>query len=369
VALSLILLIGAALFVRTFQNLRNLDLGFKPNAVLLVDLEGRRTAVPVDLVDRLRRVPGVVTASVSTHTPLSGSIWSEPAVPAGQPIPNRDNAFFVGAGPGFFTTLRIPLVAGREFAERDAAAAPGVAIVNERFAQQHFKNQNPIGQRLAARVRGQKRELEIVGVAKNTTAAGLRGMPPATVYVAYAQLTGDLPTTLEMRVAGSIGEVSSAIRQMLRSALSNTAIEVRPLSTQVDATTVQERMMATFATAFGLLALLLACIGLYGLFAYNVVRQTKEIGIRMALGAQRTRVIARIIGRASLLTAIGIGLGLPAAWLASQSIASLLFHVSPTDASSVGGAIALLASAALTAACLPARRASRINPVEALRHE
>jgi predicted permease len=369
VALSLILLVGAALFVRTFQNLRNLDLGFKPNAVLLVDLEGRRTAVPFDLMDRIRRVPGVMTASVSTHTPLSGSIWSEPAVPAGQPIPDRDNAFFVGAGPGFFTTLQIPLVAGREFTERDSPAAPGVAIVNERFAQQHFKNQDPIGQQLAARVRGQKRDLEIVGVAKNTNAAGLRRMPPATVYVAYAQLTGDLPTTVEMRVAGPIGEVSSAVRHMLRSALSNTAIDVRPLSTQVDATSVQERMMATLATAFGLLALVLACIGLYGLFAYSVVRRTKEIGIRMALGAQRKTVIAHIIGRATLLTAIGIGLGLPAAWVASRSIASLLFRVSPTDASSVVVAIVLLASAAVTAAYLPAWRASRINPVEALRHE
>jgi putative ABC transport system permease protein len=369
VALSLVLLVGAALFVRTFQNLRHLDLGFRPDAVLLVDLEGRRTAVPVDLLDQVRRVPGVVTASVSTHTPLSGSIWSEPAVPAGQPIPERDNAFFVGAGPGFFTTLQIPLLAGRDFTERDSAAAPAVAIVNERFAERHFGHQNPIGQHLAARVRGEKRDLEIVGVAKNTSAAGLRRVPPATVYVAYAQLTGDLPTTLEMRVAGSTGEVSAAVRQLLRSALSTAAIDVRPLAAQVDATTVQERMMATLATAFGLLALLLACIGLYGLLAYSVVRQTKEIGIRMALGAQRTRVIALIIGRATLLTAIGIALGLPAAWGASRWIASLLFNVTPTDAAAVGSAVALLATAALAAAYRPAWRASRVNPVEALRHD
>jgi predicted permease len=369
VALSLVLLVGAALFVRTFHNLRNVDLGFQPGAVLLVDLEGRRTGVPGDLLDKVQRVRGVVSASMSTHTPLSGSIWSEPAVPAGQPIPERDNAFFVGAGPDFFATLQIPLIAGREFTKRDSAGAPGVAIVNERFAQRQFAKQNPIGQHLAARVRGQKRDLEIVGVAKNTNAAGLRRPPPATVYVAYAQLTGDLPTTLEMRVAGPIGEVSSEIRQALRAALSNNAVDVRPLSVQVDATTVQERMMATLATAFGLLALLLACIGLYGVLAYSVVRQTKEIGIRMALGAPRARVIARILSGATRLTTIGIALGLPAAWAASRWIASLLFGVTPTDASSVSAAVALLAAAAFAAACLPAWRASRVNPLEALRHE
>jgi predicted permease len=369
VALSLVLLVGAALFVRTFQNLRNLDLGFKPDPVLLIDLEGRRTAVPGDLVDRMRRVRGVVSASVSTHTPLSGSIWSEPAVPAGQTIPERDNAFFVGAGPSFFATLQIPLLAGRVFTERDSAGTPGVAIVNERFAERHFLNQNPIGQHLAARVRGQKRDLEIVGVAKNTHAAGLRRSPPATVYVAYAQLTGDLPTTLEMRVTGPIGEVSSAVREALRSALSNTAIDVRPMSVQVDATTVQERMMATLATAFGLLALVLACIGLYGLLAYSVVRQTKEIGIRMALGAQRARVITHILSGATRLTTIGIAIGLTAAWAGSKWISSLLFGVTPTDASSISAAVAVLVGAALAAAYVPAWRASRVNPLEALRHE
>jgi predicted permease len=369
VALSLVLLVGAALFARTYQNLRHVDLGFKPDAVLLVDLEGRRTAVPIDLQERMRRVSGVVSASVSTHTPLSGSIWSEPAVPAGQVVPERDNAFFVGAGPAFFATLGIPLLAGREFTERDSAAAPAVAIVNERFAALHFNNQNPIGRHLAARVRGEQRDLEIIGIAKNTNAAGLRRPPPATVYVAYAQLTGDLPTTLEMRVAGPIGPVSSKLRQLLQSALPNTAVEVRHLAVQVDATTVQERMMATFATAFGLLALTLACIGVYGLLAYSVVRQTKEIGIRMALGAPRARVIADMLGGAMWLTSIGIAIGLPAAWAASRWTASLLFGVTPTDPSSVGTAIALLAASAFLAAYLPARRAAGVNPLDALRHE
>ncbi len=143
VALSLVLLAGAGLFVRTLQNLQNLDPGFSADGVLLVDLEGRRTAVPRELLDDVQRLPGVVSASLSTHTPLNGSVWSEPAVPAGQPIPERDNAFFVGAGPRFFATMQIHLLAGREFTDRDSADSPAVAVVNEAFAQRHFRQSEP----------------------------------------------------------------------------------------------------------------------------------------------------------------------------------------------------------------------------------
>ena len=135
VALSLLLVIGAGLFVRTLQNLKNLDPGFKREGVLLVNLEGRRIGVPKDLLDALQSVPGVISASVSTHTPLNGSTWSEPAVPKGQVIPEKDNAYFIGAGPGFFETLRTPLLSGREFTERDSANDPAVAVINEAYAR------------------------------------------------------------------------------------------------------------------------------------------------------------------------------------------------------------------------------------------
>ena len=369
VALSLVLAVGASLFIRTLQKLERFDPGFNPRGVLLADFEGRRTAVPPDLLEAIRRVPGVASASVSTHTPLSGSIWSEPAVPAGQPIPERDNAYFVAAAPQFFTTLQIPLLSGREFSDRDSPASPAVALINERYAQRFFGNQNPLGRHLAATVRGGARDLEIVGVVKNTSAAGLRAAAPPTVYVAYAQLAGDFPTTLEVRAAGPIGRAAAAVQQALRARLPAAMIDVRPLSDQVGATLVQERMLATLAGAFGGVAIGLTCIGLYGLLACTVVRRTKEIGIRMAMGAQPTQVVAIVLGDAARLLAAGIAVGLPAAWAGTRGVQSMLFGLKPTDPSAIAGAIALVAAAALVAAYLPARRASRVDPLQALRHE
>jgi len=369
VALSLVLAVGAGLFIRTLQNLERFDAGFNATGVVLADLEGRRTSVPQDLVDALGRLPGVVSASVSTHTPLSGSTWSEPAVPAGQPIPERDNAYFVGAGPRFFATLQIPIVAGRDFSARDGSASADVAVINERYAQRFFAGATPVGRHLAATVRGRRRDLEIVGVVGNTNAAGLRAAAPATVYVAYAQLAGDFPTTIAVRAAGPPGRVATAIEQTLRARMPDATIDVRPLSRQIDATLVRERVLATLAGAFGIVAVGLTCIGLYGLLAYTVVRRTKEIGIRMAMGARRAQVIVMVIDDAARRVAAGLAFGLPAAWAAARGIESILFGLKPTDPAAVGAAIAVLAAAALAAAYLPARRASRVDPLTALRHE
>jgi predicted permease len=369
VALSLVLLIGSALFVRTLQNLYRFDPGFQTEGVLLVDIEGRRTGVASDLVRELRQIPGVVSASVSTHTPLSGSRWSEPAVPAGQPIPENDNALFVGAGPRFFETMGIQVLSGREFTDRDSVESPGVAMVNERYAQQHFAGRNPVGQHLAATVRGRVSNLEIVGLVKNASATELRTRPPATVYVAYAQLTGGFPTTLEIRAAGSLGRVAAAIQETLRRRLPNMPVDVRPLSAQVEATMVRERMLATLTTGFGALAVILAAVGLYGLLAYRVTQRTKEIGIRMAVGAQRAQVVALVLKGATLLVVAGIVTGLPAALLAARWIESMLFGLTSTDPVTIGAAIVTLALVALAAAYVPAWRAARVDPLPALRHE
>ena len=369
VSLSLLLLIASGLFVRTLQNLRSIDPGFRREGVLVAALEGRRTPFPKDLLETVRRIPGVVSASVSTHTPLNGSSWSEPAVPAGQPMPQRDNAYFIGAGSHFFETMQTALLSGRGFSEYDVNTSPAVAVINDAFARRYFPNQNPVGQHLSAVVRNRRTDLEIVGVARNASLRGLRVPPPLTVYVPYYQLAGDFPTTLEIRVSGALGQVASAIQKELQSKLPEAPIEVRTLAAQVDAAMVQERMMAALAGGFGALALILACIGLYGLLNYSVARRTKEIGIHMALGAQRSSVIGMELKSAVRLVVIGIVLGLPAASLASRWVRSMLFGLTPTDPATIAGASVSLTAAALVAAYLPARRASRVDPMTSLRHE
>jgi predicted permease len=369
VALSLVLLVGAGLFVRTLQNLQSFDPGFTRDGVLLVDLDGEGSKMSSELLDEVRRVPGVVAASMSTHTPLSGSTWSEPAVPAGRPRPERDNAVFVGAGAGFFATMRIPVLSGREFTERDGATSPAVAIVNENYAQQHFPGRNPVGERLSARISGAWRDVEIVGFVKNTNTRSLRATPPATVYVPYVQQLNHSSATLEIRAAGTLSDVAQGIRQTLQSRFPDVPVDVRPFAAQVAATIVQERLMATLATAFGLLALALASVGIYGLLAYGVARRTKEIGIHMALGAQRKRVIALVLRGARKSLVIGLAIGLPAALAASRWVESMLFGLTPGDPIAMTAALLLLAIVAHVAAYVPALRASRVDPLVALKYE
>jgi predicted permease len=266
--------------------------------------------------------------------------------------------------------MRTPLLAGREFTERDAGSNPTVAVVSEAFVARYLPARNPIGQHLSASIAGGRpTDLEIVGVAKNVASNGLRRAPYPALYLSYAQLTRNFSTTVEIRANGALAQVAWSIRQEFQQSLPNTPIEIHALTEQVEATLVQERMMATLASSFGGLALVLACVGLYGLLAYSVARRTKEMGIRMALGAQRRRVIGMVVKGAIRLVAIGIAVGLPAAWFASRWVKSMLFGLTPTDPTTIAGAALVLASAALLAAYLPARRAARVDPMTALRHE
>ena len=368
VALSLVLLAGAGVFVRTLNNLQSLDPGFRTEGVLLVELEDQRELIPPTLVEELQRLPGVLSTTVSTHTPLNGWTWSEPVMPAGQPLPERDNAVVIGAGSHFFSTLQIQVIAGREFAEGDRSDAASVAIVNDTYAAQHFPNGNPVGEHLSTNIGGRK-DFEIVGVVRSAKLTGLRVAAPPTVYVPYYQLKAPRAATISVRAASPLARVSSEIRQTLQPKFPDIPIEIRALSTRVANTIVQERMMAMLAGGFAVLALALACIGLYGLLAYTVSRRTREIGIRMALGAQARRVITSVVSGGTLLVAIGVVAGLPAVWIGSRWIESLLFNVRPLDPATIAGAILVLLIAAQLAAYLPARRASRVDPLEALRHE
>ena len=375
VALSLLLLVGAGLFVRTLQNLVNADPGFRREGVLLVDLDGRRegyhdeglAAFYGELLARVQRVPGVAAASISSHTPLNGATWSEAVAPKGQPIPARDNAVFIAAGPNFFATMQTPLIAGREFDAHDQGSFR-VAIVNQTFAARYFPGRSPIGEYLSATVTRPASDLQIVGVVKDASSVSLRGVPRPTVYVSYFQRPVR-EGTLEIRAGGSLSQAAAAIRKELQASFPNTPLEVRGLDEQVERTLVQERLMASLAGGFGALGLVLACVGLYGLLAYSVVRRTKEIGIRMALGAARSMVLWMVARWALGLVGAGIAVGLPASWAISRSVQSMLFGLKATDPSVVASAVMLLGAAGVAAAYFPARRAARVDPMTALREE
>jgi predicted permease len=375
VALSLLLVVGAGLFVRTLENLLNVDPGFRREGVLLVDLDGERegyrdrrlTEFYAGLLDRVRHVPGVVSATIASHTPLNGARWSEAVAPKGQPLPEQDNAIFIAAGPEFFATIGTPLIAGREFDERDRGSAR-VAIVNQSFAARYFPGRSPLGEYVTATVSKPPADLQIVGVVRDSMTGSLRDTPEPTVYVSYFQRQAQMDS-LVIRAAGSLSQTEAAIRKELQPSFPTTPIAVRALTAQVEQTLVEERLMAKLSGGFGVLGLLLACVGLYGLLAYGVVRRTKEIGVRMALGAQRGAVLWMVARRALGLVAAGIIVGLPVAWVLARKVQSMLFGLTPTNAGVLAAAVVSLAAAGLVAAYFPARRAARVDPMTALRHE
>lgn len=379
VSLSLMLLIGAGLFVGTLRNLLTINPGFHREGVLLVDLDppqpeakGSTLAFYRNLLDLIRRTPGVVSASISSHSPLDGATWSEAVMPKGQPLPKRDNAVFIAAGPGFFETLRTPLLQGRGFDARDEGS-PAIAIVNRTFATLHFPGQNPVGQYLTATVTQPPSDLQIAGVVEDSLTSRLQAAPRPTVYVSYfhrASHGGFLPgTTIEIYAAGSMTQVAEAVRQIVQQRRPNSAVEVRSLDEQVKESLMREKLLANLAGGFGIVGLSLACVGLYGLLAYSVSRRIKEIGIRMALGAHRGRVQWMVIRDALRLLGLGIAVGLPVAWLLSRGLRSMLFGLTPSDPRVLLAAVLLLSVAGLTAAYIPARKGSRVDPMTALRHD
>jgi hypothetical protein len=222
---------------------------------------------------------------------------------------------------------------------------------------------------VTANVRNERRDLEVVGLVRNTHTAGLREPPPPTVYVAYAQLISDFPTTLSVRVNGPPGRMSAVVQRTAQAKLPGVLVDVHPLSAQVNATLAQERLLATLAGGFAVLALGLASVGLYGLLGYGVAQRTKEIGIRLALGARRPQIVALVLGSGARLVVGGLAIGLPLVWAASQWVESMLFGLSPRDPATMAGAVIVLAVAAPCAAYLPARRASRVDSLAALRHD
>jgi len=382
VALSLVLVVAAGLFVRTFTSLSTRHLGFEPAQVLIVNVDAHRTtndaAQRTVLYERardaVRLLPNVAEAALSLTTPVGSGQFTPPVEIAGV-SDTRGPVWGNLTSPGWFATFRTPLIAGRDMTDRDRAGTPRVAIVNEAFARKFAGGGSPIGRTMTlyprtARTLG---PIEIVAVVQDAVYASLRGQAPPAFYMPLAQF--DYLTELGIRSINlsvrSRTESPMLLTKSLTTALASVnpqlALTFRPLVNQVAASLTQERLIALLAGFFGALALLLAGLGLYGVTAYAVASRRTEIGIRMALGAPAARVIRLVVTRTSLLVDTGVLLGAGASLWASKFVGALIYGLEPRDPMTLVGAIALLATVAGLAAWLPARRAARIDPAAVLR--
>jgi macrolide transport system ATP-binding/permease protein len=391
-AICLLLLVAAGLFARTLSNLQSLEMGFQREGILLFKLNARQAghrdpemrSFYSDLEKRLAALPGIHSAAMANSTLIGDGAWAWPVIPFGQAPPEnapsghgsgavRTATRVLGTGPRFFSTMRIPLLAGREFDEHDRVGALPVAMVNEAWVKANHVDGNPVGQRVTSLRPGMKpSDLEIVGLARNARYDDLTGDFPAVVYLPVVQNL-DVPVdemTFFLRTAGNSLAYASAVREIVRDA--DPRIPVEALSTQaaqIENELSQETLFAQLSAAFAMLALAIACVGLYGTTSYTVARRTGEIGIRMALGARRRTVVWMVLSNVLVLAIVGLAIGLPVAVGASKLVESLLFGVKPSDPSAVATAVAILLSAALAAGYRPAWKASRIDPVTAIRHE
>ncbi len=377
VGLSLTLLIAAGLFLRSLHNLKSVDPGFDPDRLVLLTIDtsssGYSQAATQNFFDRLleraRNLPGVVSASPGLVSPLSGNFsLMRISVPGYVPQPNEPPGIATNwIGPEYFKTLSTSLVAGRMFTEQDGQASK-VAIVNERAAAHFWPDQNPIGKHIIIRGR-EPDDYEIVGVVKNVKSESLRDDAQATVYLPFRKSQRAL-MTLHVRVAGATTPVISALmREVHALDASLPVVEATTMSAQLDRTIALDRLMATLTALFGILAVVLAAVGLYGVMAFLVAGRTREIGIRMALGAGPVRVLGQVMKESIVLTASGIALGVLGALSAARLVGSFLYGLKATDPWTYAALALLLAGIALSAAWIPARRASHVDPMVALRHQ
>jgi predicted permease len=372
VALSLVLVAGAGLLLRSLRNLRALDPGFDRSHVLLVEVEthqvlqrgAERLSLYRDLRRRMGEIPGVRSASLSYLGPFSGGSRGTTLTIEGDSTPYRTGLELVS--PAYFSTVGIRLLAGREFGEGDALNAPRVAVINEALARGVFGTANPIGRRM----RAADQEVEIVGVVRDARQNSLRSDVRAMVFLPLWQQQDTDFGSVEIRAAADPATLAAAARAALRAA--SPAIEFRETKTldeQVERTLLTERLLARLTTAFGAVALALACVGLYGVLAYGVERRTREIGIRMAVGASPAGVRAWVLREGLLLAGVGLLAGIPLTLWAACAVESFLYGLKPADPLTAGGAALVLLLVAAIASWLPARRAARVAPMKALRHE
>ncbi|NUQ27288.1 MAG: FtsX-like permease family protein [Acidobacteriaceae bacterium] len=381
VALSTLLLAGAGLFIRTLINLNRIDPGFRADHLLLFEINPPSKSYPAPqdiavhhrLEDAIRTVPGVDDVAISDMALISNSRSNGDFRIEGRPRDKGSDGSsdFADVGPDFFQVMKIPIVAGRAFTQQDAASPRAVAVITQSAAKKFFPGQNPIGKRFNTDDRpAQLIWYEIVGVCADVHYSSLRREPEALHFDLYRQQHEIGGVTYIVRTPMPPEAIVPSLRAVVQRIDKDLPlIDIRTQQEQIDATTQQERIFASLTVGFGVLALALACVGIYGIMTYTVAQRTSEIGIRLALGAQRTRVRAMVLQESLWLTGIGVAVGLLSAVALGRLIKSMLYGLGPHDPISLAGAGLLLLAIAVTAAWIPAARASRIEPMEALRHD
>ena len=386
--LSLVLIVGAGLFVRTVAKLVGQDVGFDREHVLMLRIETELAGYKPDQLEsvyqrirsRLNSLPGVRDSAVALYTPLRGDNWSG-SVAIGHYSPEQNQHAFAAwnrVSAGYFDAMGIPVVLGREIGPQDVAGAPVVAVVNQAFARKYFPNKNPVGQRIGW-TDSSKNTIQIVGVVQDTLHMNVRSEAPPMFFLPMTQKAGDQGThssrddyaqDLVVRAAGDPAQIAQEVRQALREIDPGLPVtKVATAKERVSDNAVNEEMMAKIVGFFGGVAVLLAALGLYGLISYAVARRTNEIGIRMALGAKRSQVLWMVLKETLLLVAAGAVVGVPLALGATRFVRSQLFGVEPYDPVTLVLAVLLLTTVTAVAGYLPALRASRVDPMVALRHE
>ncbi len=378
VALSLVLLLGAGLFVRSFERLRSLDLGFQKESVLEITLYPRpggyqnldMNSYHKQLIERVSSLPGVHSVSFSDASIPTSEIWHD-TVSSMSADPNTGTRLMANAAvisPNFFRSLGIPLIRGREFAEADDQHHPRLAIVNSALAERLFPNGDAIGKTVRFSVTPDYQNIEIVGIARNAHIFNLRDATAPMIFFSYLEYppqwgnlivrTKEAPEALEKTIGHEIDSLGHEY-----------ALSTKTISQVISQELMEERVTAMLSGFFATLALLLASIGLYGLMSYTVTRRTREIGIRVAVGAQRQNVLWLVLRETLTLALLGIAIGIPSAVAATRLIAKMLFGFSPSDLPTITAVSLLLLLVALFAGYIPARRASSIDPIVALRTE
>jgi predicted permease len=380
VALSLVLLIGAGLMLKTFAKLATLDTGFDKKQVLLVRVDPRYASVPPDrrlplyqeLQGRLAAVPGVRSASFADITPVSGSDSNQIVHVDGYVASSRKDlvVWTNSISPGFFATMETPFLAGRDFDAHDTMLAPPVAVVNESMANKFFGSpRDAVGKTFRNGWNEISSPIQVIGVVKDTKYMSLREEKVTIAYYPLSQLPPMRWANFLLRANGPAVSLIPNVKAAVGEVNHDITLQFQTLSVQLDESLGRERLLATLSGFFGALALALAVIGLYGVLSYNVARRRNEIGIRMALGAERARVLRMVLGEVAILLVAGLALGLAAAVFSTRLLAGFLYRLEPNDPTTLVTACVVLAVAAAVAGLLPARRAANLDPMTALREE